>query len=565
MLLAVLIVSCFEQRTKDIYERQLPLVFNDNLLRIDSLIQYDADSALQTLLSFRADSVVSTEAQRSGEISCHYHSLLLSEALYKTYNVQYYRNDLINATHYFDSLLVRYPGNDDITMLSARSHYMNGVGYYENDSIVDACKEYLHTLEIMENHFDEKELVGYKAKFMALTYNRLVEMFSSLNMMTPTIECCKRALYYVKIEPTSKYGSSKSLLLIGKQYHMMREYDSASYYYNLALSELPDSNNQTYRNIIASISLLNYELGYDAKISIDSLKQLVQLTSDKSEVLSLSLDIGYLYYIEKQYDSALFYLENVYNYHENIASKIQSAEFLKTINQIRDNKENINRYNQFLSEHTIINYEKATVVSELDNIFNKYNLYQKDKVTFLEKNRAIKIIIAIIIPITSLIVIIVFMITRKWGKRNIEFHKQALKKKEESISDIKMKIKIKQFIKEPICDNILKIVKEQNFKSKIEYINYKEYALGKEQILELRETANLHYDNFTLRLKEQFSDLTDDDINYCCLYLLGLKDADIAALMQKEYSNICRRNRKIRSILGSNKNLTETLYNLASI
>ena len=306
-------------------------------------------------------------------------------------------------------------------------------------------------------------------------------------------------------------------------------------------------------------------MGYDAKISIDSLKQLVQLTSDKSEVLSLSLDIGYLYYIEKQYDSALFYLENVYNYHENIASKIQSAEFLKTINQIRDNKENINRYNQFLSEHTIINYEKATVVSELDNIFNKYNLYQKDKVTFLEKNRAIKIIIAIIFPITSLIVTIVFMITRKWGKRNIEFHKQALKKKEESISDIKMKIKIKQFIKEPICDNILKIVKEQNFKSKIEYINYKEYALGKEQILELRETANLHYDNFTLRLKEQFSDLTDDDINYCCLYLLGLKDADIAALMQKEYSNICRRNRKIRSILGSNKNLTETLYNLASL
>ena len=44
VLLAVLIVSCSEQRTKDIYERQLLLVFNDNLLRIDSLMQYDADS-----------------------------------------------------------------------------------------------------------------------------------------------------------------------------------------------------------------------------------------------------------------------------------------------------------------------------------------------------------------------------------------------------------------------------------------------------------------------------------------------------------------------------------------
>ena len=46
-------------------------------------------------------------------------------------------------------------------------------GYYELDSIVEACEEYILALEIMEEHFDEKELVGKKARFMALTYTHL--------------------------------------------------------------------------------------------------------------------------------------------------------------------------------------------------------------------------------------------------------------------------------------------------------------------------------------------------------------------------------------------------------
>ena len=82
----------------------------------------------------------------------------------------------------------------------------------------------------------------------------------------------------------------------------------------------------------------------------------------------------------------------------------------------------------------------------------------------------------------------------------------------------------------------------------------------------LKASINLmHYENFTIRLRNKYPELTDYDIDYCCLYLLGLKDADVAALMQKEYSNVCRRNRKIRKIIKSNNGLTETLYNLTNL
>ena len=565
MIVAFLLLSCAKQ-PEPVVEQPLPFSFDENLLLVDSLMQSDADSALRILLSM-------DKACLAANANNHYHSLLLSEALYKTYNPQLnrYRNEtfreasLHDAVHYFDSVYSIYPTNDDLAMLSARSHYMNGVGYYENDSVVEACKEYLHTLEIVEDHFDVDKLNGYKAKFMALIYGRLIEIFSNQNMMAPTIDCCKKALYFGKIEPTSKYGVSKSLLLIGRQYDIMKELDSASYYYNLALSELPDFANQTYRSIVASLSILNYQLGFDANTSIDSLQNLVLSCVNKDERLSLYLGIGYIYYEEKLYDSANYYLDNVYKYKKDIISKIQSAEFLKNINLIVGNKEKVDEYTHFLSDNAIKVYEKTAEVSELDNIFHKYQQNRKDKRIHIEKYRIKIRLISIIMPIVVIIVLVVFLTTQKRSKREIAIHKLALKKTEGTLSDIKMKIEIKQFINDPVCNNILKIVKEQNFKSKIDYINYKDFALGKDQIVALRETANLHYDNFTIRLKEQFPELTDDDINYCCLYLLGLKDADVAALMQKEYSNICRRNRKIRSILGSEKNLTEALYNLACL
>ena len=64
---------------------------------------------------------------------------------------------------------------------------MNGAGYNEHDSLVSACNEFLHTLRIIESRFAENELVGKKAQFMALTHNRLMELFSHQFMQEPAI------------------------------------------------------------------------------------------------------------------------------------------------------------------------------------------------------------------------------------------------------------------------------------------------------------------------------------------------------------------------------------------
>ena len=127
------------------------------LSQIDTLMWHHPDSALAVMMEFaaspKADSMDVFEGHQSN------------------------REEVLKAVAYFDSLnftLNDTPTpksliagadplsptrNDNIVFLSARAHYMNGVGYYEHDSIVAACGEYLKALEIVEMHFPNVETV----------------------------------------------------------------------------------------------------------------------------------------------------------------------------------------------------------------------------------------------------------------------------------------------------------------------------------------------------------------------------------------------------------------------
>ena len=119
------------------------------------------------------------------------------------------------------------------------------------------------------------------------------------------------------------------------------------------------------------------------------------------------------------------------------------------------------------------------------------------------------------------------------------------------------------FAEEPICRLIMERVNEGHFKSQMDCTAYKEYALGKEQVTALREAADRHFGQFTSRLAKAYPDLTRGDLDYCCLYLLGLSDADVAALMQKAYPTVSHRARKMKAVFKSEAPLPTTLLDFA--
>jgi tetratricopeptide (TPR) repeat protein len=566
ILFPVLLLACGKQQ-EPVVEQPLPFVFDENLQQIDSLMQTDADSALQTLLSFRA------QRGTPSTFNTNYQSLLLSEALYKTYNPQLnrYRNEtfqetsLHEAVQYFDSLYINYPKNDDLALLSARSHYMNGVGYYENDSVVDACREYFKTLEIMENHFEEKDMVGNKAKFMSLTYGRLSELFSDQFMPEPSIYCGKQAFHYRKIKPTSRYGVSNILYRIGVQYDVSQQIDTALYYYNMALGALPDSNNLVYRDIMTNITLLLYGNGYECSHAISDLQQIIKQTDDENEKLTRYIALAYLYYCENQLDTALFYFKYVFENKTDDISKYKPAEYLRNIHLSLGDTIKTQEYDQFLANNTVSQYDKMIVVSALDKLF--YDYFKHNQKNTLLPNKKI-LISGIALFIT--IIIVIFIISKK-NKKIIKHANTKYENEKNKVDKLKKELyrkrsntemHLESFLNEPICRKINDMICDIPTSARSHHSNYPKIKLDDEMIVQLGEAVTKHFPNLKTRLLSNDVNLKKDDLLLCYLYLLGLNNSQIALLRQCDFSTITRQIKRLKKSFKGCKDLPDFIKKL---
>ena len=657
ILVLLVMAACTRPDTDPVETRHgtsLPITIASlELSAIDSLMWRQPDSALACLIPYfdtccrDAIFCVSTTT----EYNRHYAHLLLSELLYKNDYPQTNRPALSQAVRYFDSLTftlndtpspkrliagtdpLSLTRNDNIVFLDARAHYIHGVGYYENDSLVPACAEYLKALELMESRFDEKDLVGKKAKFMTYIYNRLGDMFSLQYMMEPSIVCYNDALSFYLKAPTSPTGVPGILNMIGIQYDMMGEKDTAMLYYKKAMEALPNTNNLTYRNIISSKALLSYQMSHDAQSAMRDLNDIVRQTNDENERLARYLTIGDIYFEDGQYDSARYYLEIVFEKSEDTISKIRAAEFLRTIYDRSGQKEKTDTCVQFLANHKKSDAENKAFVSELNKLFQNYLDKKKEIQVEKERKSSVLKVVKILVPLAVLFALLIIVIAKlrrgrllkkqqteadrlleekeiqhekemrqqqenaekaledkeKRHQEEIETERQAhkmqqaalsgrLKRSNEELRDMSKQLEqslsknalyesdasndYAAFINDPICKHIVGVVHTQQFKSKMDYLIYKDDALSKEQLLDLRNAVQKHLPRFVSHIRRQYPKLTDNDMDCCYLVLLGLNEADISALMQRAYTTVCDRSRKINRIIGANDSLYHTLRNM---
>ena len=571
------------------------------LVAVDSLMWRQPDSALALLLPWFDSVAVPVE------YDLHYAHLLLSELLYKNYYEQTNRAELLQAEAYFDSISLiinnhpRIPWShcgldpqspeqkENLSFLSARAHYMDGVGHYEGDSLVPACREYLKALEIMEGHFGEKELTGHRALFMALINTRLGGLFSERFITEPAIYFHKKALKNCLLEQTSSLGISKNLYRIGIQFDKSGELDSAFYYYHAALQALPDTNNVVYRDINTSKLYSEYHIDHDLEKALDGLQLMFKFADDADEKLTRSLTIGGILYEEQLFDSAIAYLENVFRQSTKELSRIQAAEYLRDI--YKKKGIHTDEYSSFLSQYTVSSFEQRLVQSQLADAFQTYLQNKKDNLykTKIDRGRKQGVIGAVLLlALASSILVFIFRHKLRKQQLLLESERQAhqikqaalsgrLKRSNQQIRDLKDLSQLEEnsrsikrrgrpleFKDEPICHLIMERVKKGKFLSQVNCYIYEEYALDKGQIVALREAVDWHYNHFTERLAKAYPVLTKSDLDYCCLYLLGLSDADISALMQRAYNTINERSGKLKRVFGVEKTLSGALISFAN-
>ena len=592
------------------HEASTPIEVAPELAAVDSLMWRQPDSALVLLLPCfdtccgDAKFCVATATKHNR----HYAHLLLAELLYKNDYGQSNRKDVLEAVPYFDSLTLvlgerphaswRHCGldpqspkpNDDIAFLDARAHYINGVGYYEKDSVVEACKEYLKALDVMEDWFEEKELVKSKAQFIALTYTRLTVLFSDVYLHEQAIYFGKKSLDYYNRFRSMPWQKAWMLTEIGAHYDMIDRFDTANLLYKEALQFVSDTNSITYRDIVTHIAVLSYKMGDSPKKSIGLLHSIIAQADSNKEYYSRCMSIGEIYYHQSQFDSAWYYLNKAFHESQNNNSKKQAAEWLATICKAQGKDTDALEYAVFLVPFANQEENRSAIKAQLTELYKSHAQREQIRLHRLERIKDIKWLIILaggVVVLMSYITILYYKNKKRKQRHEEEIKEERqihemqqkalsgkLKKSNEALQIAMQQFDVgsthdkrtpnrnfNTFIEAPICRTILETVHQHCFKSKIDYINYKEYALTKEQLLALRNAADVNMDGYTFRLRKRFSRLTDEDVTYCCFYLLDITDADIAALIQKAYPTVCERKRKIKRIIGEDNNIGYYLRN----
>ena len=421
LLLSVILLSC----THSVITPPPVSASHEALADIDSLMWHQPDSALKVMMQFAA----SPEADSLNEFDGHYCQLLVAELLFKNDYAQSNRTELMAAMDYFDSLTdgrdaPRAPAPDAIAVfLDARAHYMNGVGYYERDSLPEACAEYLRALRIMESRFSENELTGRKATFMALTYNRLLELFSNQLMQEPAIYCCKQSLHYDEIEPVGATNHGGVLYFIGRQYHKLNAYDSAAYYFDAALAALPDTHCLYYRDIVSAQALLEFNRGGDPQHALHTLKRMLAQATGESERMTRNVAIGAIYKEEQQYDSAKAYWKPVFE--EDPMRSLVVASHLSEIAMSEGDTAKASLYAQTVAQKASCAGEKQARVSQLNDLFQSYLKQKQERKAEIERRQAVKKAIGIAIPVALLMALAILVIAKRRSKRLLKEQQTA--------------------------------------------------------------------------------------------------------------------------------------------
>ena len=511
---------------------------HEALENIDSLMWRHADSAFAVMMEFAA----SPEADSMDAFEGHYCQLLAAELLYKNNYKLTNRAELLQAVNYFDSLMqasesaasevyrsVEGLSNRNI-FLSARAHYINGAANFEDGEFVPACSEYLKALEIMETHFPDVETCygasiqpNHIPRFLCLTYSRLAELFSGQFMQEPAIACFEKAIAFNSMEPSTPTNHSSLLLLLGKQYHKLNQYDSAVCYFDEATRVLPDTNNLVYRDIVVQKALLDYNMGKDVDPSLDELKRIAAQAMNEKERLNRYLTIGSIYHAEGQYDSAWAYLMPVYESTDDALERKVAAHRLLDICQRRGDSVKANLFAPALAEVAASAYESQSCVSTLNELFQAHLQWQQQRTLEQERQqqerqraKRDRWVWALVLALIMMVAVAYFVARRGYLKR-MEQQRQEADRMQEAIQ-------------RQLADahDALKEKEWEALMTKARAIFNDKEGDFRHRIIATFETA---YPQFAERLNATYPDLTETERHLVVLNLLHFRAKEEAALL----------------------------------
>ena len=455
-------------------------------------------------------------------------------------------------------------------LTAAKAHYYHAVGLTEKDDVVGTCEHYLIALEIMEDMMAKDKRLKAKVdnpeeyekiRFVHLIHTRLAELFLDEGYYNFSISNNKKALYYSYILDDNII-KSRTHKYLGNAYHMLNKIDSALYYYKESLSASADiANKLDVDKCIAQIM-------YFDKAECDSAFMMLKNNLNKidNEIVKYAYHhtIGNMYYKNKEYDSALYYLEESLD--NNIVT--QKLAFTTTLSAIYDSLGNYEKRSYYDNISTKLfrnSANKEVDKSQLQVLYNDYNERKAANEKAVAKSKARNKILIIFFSAIVVVILVIIYIKYNHRKQNNKLKKEIddyVKENKQLIEDFQKTNSKKDRIIKQQKKEISEIKNQLNKKSDIDIDAYynseicknisgrKEYEftpLTNEELTLLLKAADNNLGNISSRLCEQMPSLNKNDIYTICLIILNIEKNKFPYLLGRDRKTIYDRLNKIKT------------------
>ena len=453
------------------------------------------------------------------------------ESAYKTRQPLDSCPDLEEVALFYDSLSLLFPEDEVLLGLQARAYYYKGVMASMQNEDLEATRSFLHVLSLMEKN-DLNQGSADDKRFMALTHTRLGEV-----------------LYYYGINDLAR----KAFIQAAGLFSDLND--------TVALASM-------LRNEAA---ICQAEKSYD--LALAKFSEAQELVPIDSVVFCHS--IGCKLYEMQQFDSAAAYLERSFDLEDRFA-RTDAASRLADIYRRSGELEKEVYYTRYYVGNALMESNLASAKMEIEFLCSNH----EKEVEATDDTKQNADFLKYMIPLVSVLAIfgiLVYVIVRNRRRikhiekqiTTIEENRQKateVEKKNESVQAVDNQVKIKKpafatfdeawqhFNESPVCVKIKKSVKGKDIMIK-SVAQYPHIKLSEMDLIDLVHAANSSFGDFSLRLLNAYPELTTGDVRHCALVLLGMNDAEIAALEGISYSGTNRRTKKISGVFKTSLSL----------
>lgn len=391
----------------------------------------------------------------------------------------------------------------------------------------DATLLYLKALDLIQNNKDYI-LLGRIYSDLGDICSLQLDYKESLRKYQESIDC------YKKVGDTIE--ACYKIIDVGRVYRFLKNYKRAHQFYKQALSQTSDS--MLYGSAFQEIGI-NY---YKAK-QYDSAKYFLR-KSLNFPYKGTSYAIRYyyiadLYFDINQYDSAFQYATIALKYPSTFFNQRDCYRILANSEYSRGNIKQMAFYMSKYQDCTdsVRKIEIQTKTSILEDLHQTNGTVSKTKQFML--------VLGSIIPV---ILILSLFIVYQLRNRN--------KNKEKQLEQATEKLTEKQII---LQDSLILKIKENKSKQAVAYkkatINQRE-LMDKEiyyASLHLNDWAafkilmNQTFNNLITELEKEYSDITQKEMIWCCLFLLDIPTVDILLLLEYKTDSLYKLKQRLAS------------------